>query len=414
MFPAAATNGHHHHTADTHTSLADIVRQETQDGRLIVRFLVSAMQGHVVGAKPCHRLDAARLLIRLGHDDAGAFVAANTRPSHPTAPSPAPSNGARPAPDQQLADIVRQETSNGRDAVRFLVDVMQGKLPGFKPRHRLYAAKELLHRLSAIEAEAPVSDHDHGEPDYDRQTTTTPRHSREACPRPRSGSGSPGDPVSDHDHDHDDSGEPDSDDDEYGDRYDPAPNPNVSYDTYGYEDYRRDSYGYQAQLNIFGSDEAVGAAKMAVFNFRHMGAGQADRDAVQDGQLRPPDPEDEPYGFKAITYIYGEDREAAAVAYKGANEYLRQKELAQAPDLQSDDDGPGGRPDDHIVWQPGGGPDDDTVWQPGDRPDDSPDPPPPEPPGETSTSPSPNEPSPRELRALERDPDLFGHDPYYA
>ena len=338
MFPTAATNGHQQHTADTQTSLADIVRQETQDGRLIVRFLVSAMQGHVVGAKPNHRLDAARLLIRLGCGDAGAFVAANTRPSHPTAPSPAHRNGARPAPDQQLADIVRQETSNGRDAVRFLVDVMQGKLPGFKPRHRLYAAKELLHRLSAIEAEPGAPDHDHGEPDYD-----------------------------------------DDDDDEYGDRYDPAPNPNVSYDTYGYEDYRRDSYGYQAQLNIFGSDEAVGAAKMAVFNFRHMGAGQADRDAVQDGALRPPDPEDEPYGFKAITYIYGEDREAAAVAYRGANEYLRQKELAQTSDLQSDD-GPGGGPDDTIVWQAGGRPDDDTVWQAGDRPDDSPDPPPPQPP----------------------------------
>ena len=413
MFPTAATNGHQQHTADTHTSLADIVRQETQDGRLIIRFLVSAMQGHVGGAKPCHRLDAARLLIRLGCDDARAFVAANTRATHPTAPSPAPSNGARPEPDQQLADIVRQETSNGRDAVRFLVDVMQGKLPGFKPRHRLYAAKELLHRLSAIEAEAPVSDHDGGEPDYDRQTTTTPRHSR--------GSGSPGgtgrpapqagDPVSDHDHD---GGEPDyDDDDEYGDRHDPAPDNNVSYDTYGYEDYRRDSYGYQAQLNIFGSDEAVGAAKMAVFNFRHMGAGQADRDAVQAGQLRPPDPQDEPYGFKAITYIYGEDREAAAVAYRGANEYLRQKELAQTSDLQSDDDGPGG-PDDHIVWQASGRPDDDTIWQASDSPDDSPDPPPPEPPGETSASPSPNEPSPRELRALERDPDLFGHDPYYA
>ena len=245
---------------------------------------------------------------------------------------------------------------------------MQGRLPGFKPRHRLSAAKELLHRLSAIEAEP-------GDPDDAPASRQRPHD----MPVIQPGASAQADhPVSDHDHD---SGEPDydDDDDEYGDRYDPAPNPNVSYDTYGYEDYRRDSYGYQAQLNIFGSDEAVGAAKMAVFNFRHMGAGQADRDAVQDGQLRPPDPEDEPYGFKAITYIYGEDREAAAVAYRGANEYLRQKELAQTPDLQPDDDGPGGGPDD-IVWQPGGRPDDDTVWQPGDSPDDSPDPPPPQPP----------------------------------
>ena len=45
-----------------------------------------------------------------------------------------------------LAKIVRQETDDGRVAVRFLVDVMRGGLPGFKPHHRLAAARELLRR----------------------------------------------------------------------------------------------------------------------------------------------------------------------------------------------------------------------------------------------------------------------------
>ena len=45
-----------------------------------------------------------------------------------------------------LAEIVRQETDDGRVAVRFLVDVMRGGLPGFKPHHRLAAARELLRR----------------------------------------------------------------------------------------------------------------------------------------------------------------------------------------------------------------------------------------------------------------------------
>ena len=45
-----------------------------------------------------------------------------------------------------LAEIVRQETDDGRVAIRFLVDVMQGGLPGFKPHHRLAAARELLRR----------------------------------------------------------------------------------------------------------------------------------------------------------------------------------------------------------------------------------------------------------------------------
>ena len=282
MFPTVATNGQQQHTADTHTSLADIVRQETQDGRLIVRFLVSAMQGHVVGAKPCHRLDAARLLIRLGHDAAGAFVAANTRAPHPTAPSPAPSNGARPAPDQQLAEIVRQETSNGRDAVRFLVDVMHGRLPGFKPRHRLYAAKELLHRLSAIEVEA--GDPDDAPETLDRsdhhpngQTTTTPRHSRE--------SGSPGGTAQPAD--------------QADDRHDEdVPGPNVSYDTYGYDDYCRDAGGRKALLRIFGSEQAVKAANRAAREYR----------LTHSRPEAGPAPEDEPYGFRAVLYIYGGSR----------------------------------------------------------------------------------------------------------
>ena len=45
-----------------------------------------------------------------------------------------------------IADIIKLETSDGRDAVRFLVDVMQGNLGDFKPHHRIAAAKELLRR----------------------------------------------------------------------------------------------------------------------------------------------------------------------------------------------------------------------------------------------------------------------------
>ena len=304
MFPTAATNGQQQHTADTHTSLADIVRQETQDGRLIVRFLVSAMQGHVVGAKPCHRLDAARLLIRLGHDDAGAFVAARTRPSHPTAPSPAHRNGARPAPDQQLADIVRQETNDGRDAVRFLVDVMQGRLPGFKPRHRLYAAKELLHRLSAIEVEA-------GAPDDAPVSRQRPHDTPDDDSRKPFFYGDPKDlpagwrlPPS---HDED------------------VPDPTVSYDTYGYDDYCRDAGGRKALLRIFGSEQAVKAANRAAREYR----------LTHSRPEAGPAPEDEPYGFRAVLYIYGGSRRYSMAAYRAAMEYRRRKEQAETHALRS-------------------------------------------------------------------------------
>ena len=59
-------------------SLADIVREETDDGRLIVRFLIDVMQGLLEQSKPCHRLDAARQLLNLGFHTAQSFIDANT------------------------------------------------------------------------------------------------------------------------------------------------------------------------------------------------------------------------------------------------------------------------------------------------------------------------------------------------
>ena len=153
MFPEAHTNGHLQHEKQEHPEgqdpnciqkLQEIVRQETGDGRLIVRFLVSAMQGGLEGSKPCHRLNAARQLLDLGFTDAQAFIDSNTRPAphRRTRQAPSPKRSLSPA----LSKIVREETDDGRDAVRFLVEVMQGSLEGFKPHHRLAAARELLRR----------------------------------------------------------------------------------------------------------------------------------------------------------------------------------------------------------------------------------------------------------------------------
>ena len=153
MFPAAHTDGHLQQSKQEQppghgpTPIQDIqkiVREETQGGRLIVRFFVSAMEGRLEGSKPCHRLDAARQLVNLGFSEAQAFVDHNAQPPNRrrTSPSPPPKHNLRSV----LFKIVREETDDGRLAVRFLVDVMQGALPGFKPHHRLSAAKELLRR----------------------------------------------------------------------------------------------------------------------------------------------------------------------------------------------------------------------------------------------------------------------------
>ena len=45
-----------------------------------------------------------------------------------------------------LADIIAQETLDGRFTVQFLIEAMQGEFPDFKPCHRISAAKELLQR----------------------------------------------------------------------------------------------------------------------------------------------------------------------------------------------------------------------------------------------------------------------------
>ncbi len=133
-------------------TLANIVREETNDGRLIIRFLVNAMQGRLQNARPSHQLDAARQLIRIGFKDAQSFIDSFQSPSgRPEAKSAAARSTRATGPAanallQQLAEIVRQETDNGRTAIRFLVNVMQGELKGFKPSHRLAAAKELLNR----------------------------------------------------------------------------------------------------------------------------------------------------------------------------------------------------------------------------------------------------------------------------
>ena len=155
------------------SSLADIIAQETQDGRLIVRFLISAMDGDLTDFQPCHRIDAARLLVKLGFDQAQTVIdrdrdaqrtpnrdsrslpqTRRQRDSHAQpetgwlfeSSSESESLNATNSIRDQLAQIVREETDDGRVAVRFLIDAMRGEFPDFKPCHRLSAARELLQR----------------------------------------------------------------------------------------------------------------------------------------------------------------------------------------------------------------------------------------------------------------------------
>ena len=170
---------------DRYPSLADIARDETDGGRLVVRFLVDAMRGQLEDAKPCHQLDAARQLLKLGMDDARIYVArnglaSNNRNGHSQrAGSPHPNDLYLPAPpsdaplNEELADFIRLQTEGGKAAVRFLVDVMHGNLDGFKPHHRLSAAKELLRLCRDDHSDGG----DHYYDDDDERRTRTKRPS---------------------------------------------------------------------------------------------------------------------------------------------------------------------------------------------------------------------------------------------
>lgn len=115
---------------------------------MIVHFLIDAMRGRIDGANTSHRIDAARLLLKLGSDDARAFIAdfsSHTRPGGGSAYSSGAIVGRHNRKYvTRLAKFARAKTGDGKDLVNFLVDAMLGRPEDFKPAARLAAAKELL------------------------------------------------------------------------------------------------------------------------------------------------------------------------------------------------------------------------------------------------------------------------------
>ena len=169
----------------------------TKDGEHIARFLTETMRGKTPGVKVCHRMEAAKHLIRYGFPDAdcettpdrlsraggnperqGGDETAVQSPLSPgerarvreTENTPSPSTGegwdggeissASSVPvthldiiNYQIAHLVRHETAEGHTLVEFLIHIMSGKDRPFTPRKfrikpadRMAAARELLRR----------------------------------------------------------------------------------------------------------------------------------------------------------------------------------------------------------------------------------------------------------------------------
>ena len=146
-------------------SVQRIVLDETQGGRRIVRSVVTIMEGDAPGSTPWHQLEAAKLLLKLGFEDARETLGSIHKQGRKAAPSNAPSplmgegwDGGDAASDQQsninpeqvklnkkLVRHIRVDTGDGTTMVKFLIDVVEGNEPEAKVKDRIEAAKVLLH-----------------------------------------------------------------------------------------------------------------------------------------------------------------------------------------------------------------------------------------------------------------------------
>ena len=161
-------------------TIADIVREKTDDGARIVEFFLGLMEGYVADAQLCHRIDAAKQLVKYGSKEAADFIAEHgdetcdhcesrkrgprsRKDASPAAGPPYAAPHLTPdfltlltedfftvltAVDEDLMiQLVRGQTRYGDSIVEFLDSVMQGREDGFKPHHRIAAAKELISHI---------------------------------------------------------------------------------------------------------------------------------------------------------------------------------------------------------------------------------------------------------------------------
>ena len=194
------------HTTETEErkppTIADIVREKTGDGALIIDFFTDVMTGRIEGAELCHRIDAAKQLVKYGSKDAAEFLAKykgvpcghsiNGRPD-PADPCPAEERSLvavtlnAPATltrdfltvlsgidEFLMARLIRAQTADGVTIIDFLDDVMQDRTDGFKTHHRIAAAKELIVHIIRDEQPAPTPSPSTRETDKPGSQTPSP------------------------------------------------------------------------------------------------------------------------------------------------------------------------------------------------------------------------------------------------
>ena len=144
------------------TKLQQNIVSLTKDGHAIAQFLFNTMQGETPGVKVCHRMDAAKHLIKFGFNEANSVrpepVEGPAEEQHrPTVNSELKTENSPVTHlniiNYEIAHLIRHETAEGHTIVEFLIHIMSGRDRPFtpkkfriKPADRMAAARELLRR----------------------------------------------------------------------------------------------------------------------------------------------------------------------------------------------------------------------------------------------------------------------------
>ena len=135
--------------------LAQIVLEETDGGRKIVRFFRQVVEGELnhEGFQPNHRMDSAKQLVKIGLTQFQDYIDANASPPKRRKTRQPSTDLNEVSPEilqarEELAQYARELTQDGRSVIKMYSEVMDGLRndEDFKPHHRIAAGKELLLR----------------------------------------------------------------------------------------------------------------------------------------------------------------------------------------------------------------------------------------------------------------------------
>ena len=147
-------------TRKPNPQLKQIVLEETNDGRDVVRYLKSTFMDiedapRIFGLRHkdyarSHKIAAARILARIGLEEGKRYLGRTYVPTPFKRVNPEEEDLPRKemaASTSELYRLVKKETSDGRDIIIRFVGIMKGHYPEYKPHLRMAAAKELIRQI---------------------------------------------------------------------------------------------------------------------------------------------------------------------------------------------------------------------------------------------------------------------------